>query len=84
MLGAAELLATVTVVGRHSGLSHSYEAQGVGPPADWAGASRFGASPARRYTVLAMSEDDRFTALCRVKTKVFPSFVLLSRVRICS
>ena len=64
MLGAAELLATVTVVGRHPGLSHSYEAQGVGPPADWAGASRFGASPARRYTVLAMSEDDRFVALC--------------------
>ena len=59
MLGAAELLATVTVVGRHPGLSQSYEAQGVGPPADWAGAS-----PARRYTVLAMSEDDRFVALC--------------------
>jgi len=63
--GAAELLATVTVVGRHPGLSQSYEAQGVGPPADWAGASRFGASPARRYTVLAMSEDDRFVALWR-------------------
>ena len=64
VLGAAELLATVTVVGRHPGLSHSYEAQVVGPLADWAGASRFGASPARRYTVLAMSEDDRFVALC--------------------
>ena len=60
VLGAAELLATVTVVGRHPGLSQSYEAQGVGPPADWAGASRFGASPARRYiTEQNMPTDQR-------------------------